>query len=695
MAIRGVGRRPDRPTDIGADLDRMTGAASSQPEPQPVAGEPLAAPVAAAPLAADPLAAPLAVEAAPEPPGEPPKRTRRSRARPPAEAATDPAASPEPEPPKPSREPDPNRIGVVVIHGIGNQKPGETLLLWAHSLLRIVNAWAATTAGITPDNDHAMTADIDLTGATRPWVAIDIPPAPGHDPQTWLLTEAWWAARVTPPSLTEMYRWLIPSREIANLLRGVFHGVDQQDRTLRAIDTIFLRPFVWIATAASVLVYILLSAVRLIPYQPLRDSALLKSLDTFLIDWFGDLRVLLTDRAQAASIRSRAIDAIRACRDEGCGTIVVIGHSGGTIVGYTTLADRALEPELPVTRFITLGQAIGIGWRLGQVDNAIAPDRDPDKLYQGDRLRTPIEEVRAGVEWHDFWSTHDPAPSGGFANAPSISRPSRTKGGTSSMIFNHMSLLEDHGGYWDNDEEFLLPVARLIDTSPLRRDPAHPDEPPRAAIAATSRFFPDGSFATGADIDPTDDDRVGRSPVRSRARQARVAALQRSWALVMAAGALAVPVALIGSIAGGSPTYLRAFAQLWSAIAWLSTTPLQALWKALGIGLPGDPQDGLIASLLGFALMAGSFWLAGKIASSLWEAWDARERKLALQPVPQWRSVRDIEVPLWLCGIGALTLVPFAATGDWRFALPALVLVAAASLIAGLLPKGDVRMGPG
>ncbi|MFN8631671.1 MAG: hypothetical protein U0838_15545, partial [Chloroflexota bacterium] len=420
-------------------------------------------------------------------------------------------------------------------------------------------------------------------------------------------------------------------------------------------------------------------------------SALLKSLDTFLIDWFGDLRVLLTDRTQAASIRSRAIDAIRACREQGCGTIVVIGHSGGTIVGYTTLVDRALEKELPVTRFITLGQAIGIGWRLGEVENPLDPDRDPDKLYEGDRLRTPIEVAREEVEWHDFWATHDPAPSGGFANAPSISRPSRTKGGTSTMVFNHMSLLEDHGGYWDNDEEFLLPVARLLDTAPLTPpDPSRPGEPPRPALAATSRFFPEHAVTSD---EPTDDDRVGRSPVRARERQARVAALQRSWALVMTAGALAVPVAFVGSLAGGTPTYLRAFAELWGAIVWLSTTPLQALWKAFGIGLPGDPPDGLIASLIGLALMGGSFWLAGKIASNLWEAWDERERKIALQPVPQWRSVREIELPLWLCGFGALTLLAFAATGNWWFALPALVLMLAATAIAALLPKGEVRMG--
>lgn len=669
MAIRGIGRRPDRPADIGADLDRLAGA---RPETPPPAG----------------LADATGLGAA---------------------------------------APDPNRIGVVVIHGIGTQKPGETLLLWAHSLLRVVNAWAATTPGVAHDNDHALTADIDLTGATRPWVAIDVPAAPGHEPQTWLMTEAWWAARVTPPTLSEMYRWLVPSGELGSLVRGIFHGVSGQDRLLRAIDRVFLVPFVWVATILSVLLYIVLSVVRVVPYKPLQDSALFAALDTFLIDWFGDLRVLLTDRAQAASIRSRAIDAIRACADEGCGTVVVIGHSGGTIVGYTTLADDALEASLPVTRFVTLGQALGIGWRLGHALATTVADRYPDRLYEGDRLDRRVEQVRPGVEWHDFWATHDPAPAGGFANAPALSRPSRT-GGTSTMVFNRMSILEDHGGYWDNDEEFLLPVARLLDTSPGK------------ALASASRFFPDPAPRAGAAptagpaeaapaVDPAEamsapaadptstgdvpdeapgslpgpaasgapasaDARSGRSPARSAARQARVAALQRSWALVMLAGALAIPAVVAHSVlVGGPPSFELAGQGVWGFAGWLGER-VGLLLDALSIGRPAGALSPTVASLIGIGVFAGAFYAAGWIASRLWQDWDARERELALQPVPQWRPIRQIERPLWLCGAAAMLLLLFAVSGNWLLAAPSAVLVGVAWLLAARVPRGHVVNPP-
>ena len=58
------------------------------------------------------------------------------------------------------------------------------------------------------------------------------------------------------------------------------------------------------------------------------------------------------------------------------------------------------------------------------------------------------------------------------------------------------------------------------------------------------------------------------------------------------------------------------------------------------------------------------------------------------------RSVREIEVPLVLCGIAALTFLAFAATGNWLFALPALVLVACARVMSALVPKGTVVNPP-
>ena len=628
MAIRGISRRPDRSADISEDLATLDEARRPAPEP-----------------------AVQAVAAATAPP-EPAPRAR---------------------------------IGVVVIHGIGDQKPGETLLLWAHALLRVVNAWATTTPGVHHANDHAWTADIDLTGGSRPWVAIDVPAAPGptggpgHEPQTWLVTEAWWAARVSPPSLAQVFAWLVP-REMWRLIRGIFSGIAAEgDPLFKAIDLVFLPLFVVPTTALAVLVYIVLRIVRIVPYQPLQDFALFKALDVFLVDWFGDLQILLTDRTQAASIRARAADAIRACRDRGCDTVVVIGHSGGTIVGYTTLADEAYA-DLPVQRLVTLGQALGIAWRLGHVEDPPIADRIPDHLYLGDRLDgTPADVGRANLQWFDFWATHDPAPAGGFATGPAAITPAHV-GGASTRVFNRMSLLEDHGAYWDNDEEFLLPVARLIDTSPANTPPS------------TSRFFPNGPAESGAPVATTGTSGVPLDPRVAR-RQERVKALQASWALVMTAGALAVPLALLHPwLAPGTATTTIQVAgsAAWGALVNVTSGTIGGLLGYIGITPPSGSLDPVLASLLGAGLVIGAFWLVGQVASGIWSTWDGRERQIALQPEPAWRPLGGILVPLALCGIGALALLPFAGSGSWLLAAPTVVLLAVAEVVAAVGPRGTI-----
>ena len=387
---------------------------------------------------------------------------------------------------------DPNAIGVVFVHGVGSQKPGEWLLEASRPLLRLLSAWRTTTDGVDDANDPIRTSNIDFSGGSRPFIVADVPAVGDHPAQTWHLTEAWWAARVSPPSVAQMFRWLVPL-ELKRLIAGIVSGFGTEGGLFKVVDMVFLPLFLIPVTALLILVFILFRILRAIPWKPLQDFAALTVIQGFLVDWFGDVRVLLTDRIQAANIRARLAEAIGDCLDAGCGTIVVVAHSGGTMVGYMTLADEAYR-DLPVSTFITHGQALTIGWRLGHVGEAETPDHNADRLYAGDRLAADLAALpyRSGLRWYDFWATHDPAPAGGLTTGPHPTLPDRT-GGRSTRVFNRMSVRNDHGGYWENDEEFVLPLARLIDESPagvttrvalLPRD--RDDAPRRAAPGAGS-----------------------------------------------------------------------------------------------------------------------------------------------------------------------------------------------------------------
>jgi hypothetical protein len=216
------------------------------------------------------------------------------------------------------------------------------------------------------------------------------------------------------------------------------------------------------------LALLLYDPFRRIPIKALQDSSTLKSVDTLLTRWFGGLPNVADDNIQSANVRSRLANAIRGLRAQGCGPIVVVAHSGGAIVSFETLCDPAYHDD-PVDKLITLGEGLSLAWR---IDNA------SKGLPAASRLRGDLRTMRPKLRWVDFWSTYDPAPTGPI-HPPASAKLVRRR---SHEIVNLMSILEDHGAYWDNDEESLIPLLQDIDT-PLGH-------------ASDSRFFRDSSLST-------------------------------------------------------------------------------------------------------------------------------------------------------------------------------------------------------
>src|SRR5213075_1505137 len=68
------------------------------------------------------------------------------------------------------------------------------------------------------------------------------------------------------------------------------------------------------------------------------------------------------------------------------------------------------------------------------------------------------------LQWADFWASYDPAPAG-----PIVAPPGVTLAVDSRPVTNRMSIVEDHGTYWENDEGFLVPLLRHLDVP--RGDP--------------------------------------------------------------------------------------------------------------------------------------------------------------------------------------------------------------------------------
>jgi hypothetical protein len=186
-------------------------------------------------------------------------------------------------------------------------------------------------------------------------------------------------------------------------------------------------------------------------------SGLFGFVDGFLTRLIGDLQVLLTDPTQAANVRARVGAAIESMAEIGADRVVLIAHSGGAAVAYSTLTDPRYR-TLQVDRLVTLGQGLGAAWHILGMDNDAARSRSSREspLFAAD-----LAETRPQLEWSDYWSTHDPVPGGTPIAIPPWIAAQPTNLSDAGLL-NRMSTGDDHGTYWANDEEFVIPVVETI-----------------------------------------------------------------------------------------------------------------------------------------------------------------------------------------------------------------------------------------
>jgi hypothetical protein len=364
-----------------------------------------------------------------------------------------------------------DRVGVVVIHGIGPQLAGKTLLDWTRPIIAFLAEWQAQNRTLITDppdgiylTDPVIKANIDFSGETFPVVQVHIPGVATFPTQDYrrlgrrlVFTEAWWAQEVRPPTLSTMITWLGSQGGVGRIVQGISEhtfGTGLGGTIVRES----LRTVISVIVSFTLLIYLVLLAVaKLVPIGPLRDAAVLQLASSFLTDWFGGARTLLRDPAQSANVRTRLVNAVKALRSYGCREVMIIAHSGGTMVSYMTLTDPAYS-RLRVQKLITIGEALNLAWRLENADPDSTTAPTPP---EGSRLLGDLAVRQPTILWRDFWATNDPAPAGRPRLPVGVTDPGRRF--LEERVWNRMSLSEDHGGYWDNDEQFVIPLIRELD----------------------------------------------------------------------------------------------------------------------------------------------------------------------------------------------------------------------------------------
>ncbi len=654
------------------------------------AGEPPAAGAAAAPATAKPASLGL--------------RARRSARRGRAEA---------------------QRVGIVFVHGIGTQQPAETFLDWSAPIVSLLADWQRS---IGQSRDPVVRSEFSFSGASQPFLEVEVPAYRDRPATRWVMTEAWWAADLRAPALGAVVRYL--RARLGRIVGGIATGYHRRESTwdrrreaslqasepppppvpgaapttaadrgpapaaadspappderlmaelddggrwawietldrfqARALSLGVLVTLVSALGSAALLVW---GLVRRVPVGPIQDFAEARVVDSFLVDWFGDLPVLLDDPVQAANVRARVAHSIDALVADGCDAIVLVAHSGGAVVSFETLLDPAYR-DRPVDTLVTLGQGLALGWRL-------AAGPDGSELTRGNRLLGDLAAVRPDLRWVDFWASYDPAPAGPLPTdipgvplataSPPVPGGPRPPGAPLLVeerpVTNRMNVLADHGAYWENDEGFLGALVRHLDTPRTELDRA--------------RFYREPAMRA----------------IRIARRRQRVAVLAAWDWLCGLVGVLA----MVAGIAFDAGTRFRAGGHALTA-AWnvvpgheLVSGPVHAFGVGLGslghaLGLDGvldavAPVGPLLASV---ALAAALVVLLASFGNGRWNAWDAIERRLArperLSPPDRgWAAAEAAALAGGLLGLGVAV-----STGIWWAAGVAAVIGALAGLV--------------
>ncbi|HWD42167.1 MAG TPA: hypothetical protein VHM23_00340 [Actinomycetota bacterium] len=275
-------------------------------------------------------------------------------------------------------------LGVLFVHGIGDQQQNSTLARFGGSLQRWLSRWldpdgAPVADRIAPEPTVEVTAVQRRTGdgdtPAHASLLVGRPGEPAAARQRWLLAEGWWAAEVSPPTFKAFVRWVLPilpwvaaEYAVAAARRREGERVDPSP-TVRTrprswleqqLERLSLAGLVWLLSPVLALLAMLgcsaLAVAQRVPVIGKRVSALATDLvkgvgDAYLFAYDGLARAAMLQRIR------RNLDWL----DDGqrhCRKLVIVAHSQGAALCHDLLRSGALRRDDPVDLFVTVGSGV-------------------------------------------------------------------------------------------------------------------------------------------------------------------------------------------------------------------------------------------------------------------------------------------------------------------------------------------------
>lgn len=267
-------------------------------------------------------------------------------------------------------------VGILFIHGIGNQQRGDTLLHFGEPVIRWINSWLE---GSSATGTEVRIIDASLRQA-------DDPVAPAHallriryrDPQVseeqdrnrhWLMAESNWAETFVPPSYAQVAKWSVQLFPWA----VASHFGEQMQRRMRAAEisgqglaklarstgnlvsaSLFLALGLCL-TPVIVALMLLMLILGLVPISWIRSAV--GSFQRMLASVIGDSFTLLDNEIQAAAIVGR-VRRDMLWLSKRCNKVALVAHSQGAAIAHEVIRSLSEEGLDPPELLITFGSGL-------------------------------------------------------------------------------------------------------------------------------------------------------------------------------------------------------------------------------------------------------------------------------------------------------------------------------------------------
>ena len=218
------------------------------------------------------------------------------------------------------------KLGILLVHGIGSQTSGETLVQWGDALLKIIGR--ATRRNVKAVAHHAIKDD---TGAAEMIAHIE---ADGAN-EKWLISEGRWADSFLPPSYADLVSWsmrAIPWTLSLHIAQRYWRRCENRGWMMKIYAAIIaVGELLLTLTVAPLSMLLLLISLLLgmLPVPQLRSLILLAQ--GTLVSSVGDSLAFVESPTRAALIRTRLLERLHSLNGR-CEKTIVIAHSQGAAV---------------------------------------------------------------------------------------------------------------------------------------------------------------------------------------------------------------------------------------------------------------------------------------------------------------------------------------------------------------------------